>query len=153
MKIADLTKRLDDLGIALRPTADGRLRYRAPRAALSAELRDAVLEHKGEILAELQRRGDDQTRSEPLYPLLLQSDLLDDTVAILCDSWPEDCAGIDPQDGARPVAYSMDELSALTTLSPETVQATHLCKQFLGGKIVAVENDHQAGGETEASSA
>ena len=51
--LAELHRR----GVILEPNGD-RLRYRAPQGALTPELREAMAEHKGEILSTIRRFGD-----------------------------------------------------------------------------------------------
>ena len=54
--LAELYRR----GVVLEPNGD-KLRYRAPRGAMTSELRDAMAENKAEILSTLRRVGDGQS--------------------------------------------------------------------------------------------
>ena len=74
MTVLDLLAHLRDRGVELFPEGENRLRYRAPKGVLTAELKAEIATQKGDILQAL----DDQQQAkreqdEAVVPLLVSS--------------------------------------------------------------------------------
>lgn len=74
MNSAELLARLSQCGVELVVDGD-KLRYRAPKDALTPELRDALIEHKSDLLAHLRGQIKHESASETSQLLAWASEL------------------------------------------------------------------------------
>jgi hypothetical protein len=138
MSPTDLIASVRRLGASITAYGD-RLRVRAPKGALSLELRAALAEQKLELLAKV---------SDPLYLAeeaswrlsaegpgwaAVRSHLLTEVVIFLRD---EDVT-LPPQ-AARLVTYTKAELAILRTSTPEILREIHRAKRTLPGRVTSL---------------
>ena len=125
---------LRSLGARLTVDADGRLRCRVARGVLTDELRADLADHKEALVGALRVSADETGGAASPYPIYLASELLGEHIAIACESWlaDEDPPPAPPE--GEPAFYSLEELEALTRVSPDMARAAHRVKRVLGGR-------------------
>lgn len=173
MTAAALLAELRRRGVELWAEGD-RLGYRAPRGALTPELREAVAARKGELLellrggparpAPAQEPGAAQGGPEPQAPLEVEGHRIKPWSnagvreeierrgwAVIYSRtlgepvlWLRDSNVVVPGRWRRLVGYTLEELEALKGVTPDGLREIHAAKKVFGGTVLPPEEARRA---------